>query len=38
MIGREGITCLDCGERFVRARGYVGQYCEDCHDGGDRDA
>jgi hypothetical protein len=26
----ESITCLDCGERFVRTQGFVGNYCERC--------
>jgi len=30
MIGREAITCLDCGERSVRSRRYAGNYCENC--------
>jgi len=30
-LGTEGITCVGCGERFVRASREVGQYCsEDC--------
>jgi len=37
MIGREGITCIDCGECFVRARGYVGEYCETCRPRGGED-
>jgi len=30
-LGSEGITCVNCGERFIRASREVGQYCsEDC--------
>jgi hypothetical protein len=30
-----GVTCVDCGARFVRDR-YYGNYCPDCRrEGGD---
>jgi len=30
-LGSKGITCVNCGERFIRGSRDVGQYCsEDC--------
>lgn len=29
-LDKPGITCLECGARFTRRRGYVGEYCEEC--------
>jgi len=31
------ITCLGCGTTFARSRRYVGDYCEECRNGGGYD-
>jgi len=28
-LGTEGVTCVNCGERFIRASRDVGQYCSE---------
>jgi len=28
-LGTEGITCVGCGERFVRTSRDVGEYCSE---------
>lgn len=29
-LRKEGIKCVECGTRFVRTKGFVGNYCGDC--------